>query len=94
MDIGHRQTRHAALVWVACYTYNIYCAEKFIKAITGHGETDTLSLFALSGVAFTITGSDRIYHASRFILSSFFLKFSVCPVCWTKLTTRQLFRAR
>ena len=51
-------------------------------------------LLLLPWTAFTITGLDRSYHASRFILSSFFFNFSVCPVWWTKLTTRQLFTAR
>ena len=41
--------------------------------------------------AFTITWPDRTYHASRFIFSSFFCNFSVCPVWWTKLATRQFF---
>jgi len=30
--------------------------------------------------AFTITGPDRTYHASRFIFSSFFFNVSVCSV--------------
>ena len=52
-------------------------------------------ILLLPWTAFTITGPDRTYHASRFIFSSFFfLNFSVCSVWWTKLATRQLFTAR
>jgi len=41
------------------------------------------------------TVPSRTYHASRFIFSSFFFNFSVCPdVWWSKLATRQLFSAR
>jgi len=35
-----------------------------------------------------------IYHACRFIFSTFFFNISVCSVWWTKLATRQLFTAR
>ena len=52
-------------------------------------------ILLLRWTAFTITGPDRTYHASRFIFSSFFsFNFSVCSVWWTTLSTRQLFIAR
>jgi len=46
--------------------------------------------------SFAIMGQDRTYHACRFIFSSFLFCnfFSVFPVWWTKLATRQLFTAR
>jgi len=47
----------------------------------------------LPWTAFTITGPDRTYYASRFI-SVRFLNFSVWPVWWTKLAARQLLTAR
>ena len=39
----------------------------------------------------TITGPDRTY-LDLFLVG--FLNFSVCPVWWTKLATRQLLTAR
>ena len=49
----------------------------------------TLILF-LPWTAFTITGPDRTYHASRFIFSSFFKFFCLSRV----VATRQLFNTR
>ena len=50
-------------------------------------------ILLLSWTAFTITGLDQTYHASRFIFRSFFfsLILFVCSVWWTKLATGQLF---